>query len=203
MFNKLDQQFSALTLREKSLVLISGIVLILFVGFTFLVEPQYVENQRVSLQLANKKVELQSVEQQLSLLQSALADDPNQDLQRRIDGLNQRIDLLDQEFATQMRELVPAQQMPLVIEQMLAESKRLKLIEFSSIEPVNVFANDSENADLPLYQHGVRFVFEGRYIEILEYLETVEGFPWQLYWRAFDYQVDEYPNAMITIELFS
>jgi MSHA biogenesis protein MshJ len=102
-----------------------------------------------------------------------------------------------------MRELVPAQQMPMVIEKMLAESARLKLLELTSIAPKSLFAGDSEYADLPLYQNGVRFVFEGRYVEILSYLEVIEGFPWQLYWRSFDYQVIEYPNATITIELFT
>lgn len=203
MFTGLNNQFDGLTKREKTLVMISGVVLILFAGFTLIVEPRYLQNQSTQLTIANQEIELQSIEQQVVLLKSALADDPNIALQRRIDNLNQRIENLDQEFATQMRELVPAEQMPIVIEQMLAKSNRLKLLELSSIPPVSVFANDSENADLPLYQHGVRFEFEGRYVDILEYLEIVEGLPWQLYWRSFDYQVNEYPAALITIELFT
>lgn len=203
MFERLNQQFIALTTREKVLVMISGVVLIVFAGFTFVVEPQYIQNKNTKFAEANTQLELQGVQQQVTLLKSALTDDPNIALQSRIDNLNQRIDNLDQEFATQMRELVPAKQMPIVIEKMLVESNRLKLLELTSIPTESVFADDSEYADLPLYQNGVRFVFEGRYAEILDYLETVESFPWQLYWRSFDYQVAEYPNAMITIELFT
>ena len=203
MLARWNQQFIALTTREKTLVMISGVVLILFAGFTFVIEPRYLQNQSTQLTIANKQIELQGIDQQISLLKAALADDPNVALQRRIDNLAQRVEALDQEFANQIKELVPAHQMPLVIEQMLTESSRLKLLELSSIEPVSVFADDSENADLPLYQHGVRFEFEGGYVDILEYLEKVEGLPWQLYWHSFDYQVNEYPTALITIELFT
>lgn len=203
MFEKLNSQFAALSDREKYLVLLTGVILIVFAGFTFIIEPQYKANDRIDLEIANKRIELRGAEQQLVLLKEALSDDPNEQLQQRIANLNQRIEALDQEFATQMRELVPAQQMPLVIDQMLQQAKSLKLQEFASIPPVSVFENDEQNADLPLYQHGVRFVFEGRYAEVLSYLENVEAFPWQVYWRSLDYQVSEYPNATITLELYT
>ena len=115
MFERLNQQFTALTTREKVLVMISGVVLIVFAGFTFIVEPQYIQNKNTRLAEANAQMELRGVEQQLTLLKSALADDPNVALQDRIDSLQQRIDNLDEEFATQMQQLVPAKQMPIII----------------------------------------------------------------------------------------
>ena len=42
--------------------------------------------------------------------------------------------------------------------------------------------------------------FEGEYFQTLQFLqrlETVDGF----YWQLFDYQVDGYPRAIITIQL--
>ncbi|MBT0586866.1 type II secretion system protein GspM [Alteromonas oceanisediminis] len=203
MLRELDTKFTALSSREKNLVVISAVVLILFVGFTFVVEPQSIENDRVELELANAKIELNGVEQQVLLLQEALQDDPNQALQARINALNERIDALDQAFSSSMRELVPAEQMPVVIDQMLQQASEISLLEMNSIPPTSVFAADSANADLPLYQHGVQFVFSGHYADILNYLKAVEGFPWQIYWRSLDYQVDEHPNATITLELFT
>jgi MSHA biogenesis protein MshJ len=203
MFSRLDEQFAALSLREKYLILLVGVALIGLGGFTFLIEPQIKANQRTGLELANKTIELRSVDEQMILIQTALADDPNADVNRRIEALNNRIEALDLEFATQMRELVPAQQMPAVIEQMLAQADRLKLLELTSIPPISVFSGDSENADLPLYQHGVKFVYEGSYTDILRYIEQAEGLPWQLYWRSLDYEVNEYPTATIELELFT
>ncbi|MDM7859148.1 hypothetical protein QTP81_00840 [Alteromonas sp. ASW11-36] len=203
MFDKWNEQFLALSKRERNLIVLTGVILILFAGFTFIVEPQMKDNNRVTADLDTKELELLQAEQNLTLLQEAIADDPNRKLEQRIADLNQRIDSLDLEFATQMRELVPAKQMPLVIEQMLAAADNLTLVEFASIAPVSVFADDAENADLPLYQHGVKFVFEGGYANVLHYLETVEAYPYQIYWRSLDYQVSEYPNATITLELFT
>jgi MSHA biogenesis protein MshJ len=203
MFEKFNEQFAALSDREKYLVLLTGVILIVFAGFTFVIEPKYLENDRIDLETENKRIELRGSDQQLVLLKEALADDPNEQLQQRINNLHQRIEALDQEFATQMRELVPAQQMPIVIDQMLQQAHALKLQELSSIPPVSVYENDEQRADLPLYQHGVKFVFEGGYAQVLNYLESVEAFPWQVYWRSLDYQVDEYPNATITLELYT
>ncbi|WP_100643531.1 type II secretion system protein GspM [Alteromonas facilis] len=203
MFEQLDARYQALSLREKYLVLITGIVLIVFAGFTFIVEPQYIKNQQVESQIKTTQIELSSAQQQIALLQEALADDPNEKLQTRIDNLHARIAQMDSAFASQMRELVQPQQMPMVIEQMLAFADKLKLVELSSIPPISVFEGDSENADLPLYQHGVRFQFEGQYVDVLEYLEGAEAMPWQVYWHSLDYQVGDYPNASVTLELFT
>ncbi len=203
MFDKLNEQFLALSKRERNLIIFTGVILILFIGFTFLIEPQMQNNKRVSSELNTKESELIRAEQNVTLLQETIADDPNRKLEERIAELNQRVESLDLEFATQMRELVPAKQMPLVIEQMLDAANRLELIELASIAPVSVFADDAENADLPLYQHGVRFVFEGGYGNVLNYLKTVEDHPYQIYWRSLDYQVSDYPTATITLELFT
>lgn len=203
MFGQLEAQFEKLTQREKYLVILTGVILILFVGFTAIIEPKYLDNDRTSLEIANKQIELKGVEQKVELLKAALADDPNASLQKRIDSLQQRIEQLDASFATQLAELIPAQQMPMVIEQMLQQADQLTLLELNSIPPVNLFADDEQNADLTLYQHGVQFVFEGQYPSVLAYLETVESFPWQVYWRSLDYQVADYPNASVTIELYT
>lgn len=203
MFEQLETRYNELSSREKNLVLLTGIVLILFVGFTFVVEPQYIKNQQVKKQIATSQIELSSAQQQISLLQEALTEDPNAELQQRISSLEQRIGALDNAFATQMRELVQPQQMPMVIEQMLTEARQLQLLELTSIKPINVFADSVENADLRLYQHGVKFVFAGQYQEVVAYLEAVETMPWKVYWHELDYQVGDYPNAQVTLEIFT
>ena len=114
-----------------------------------------------------------------------------------------RIEMLDNNFQEQINELIPAAQMPKVLESLFTKSFKLSLIEMQSVEPVDLFANDAEKRDVSLYQHGVRLVFKGQFFDVQEFLTSIEKMPYQLYWHSLNYRVEDYPQAIVEIELFT
>ena len=56
-----------------------------------------------------------------------------------------------------------------------------------------------------LYRHGMRVTFEGSYFEVRDYLRSIEGGDWRLFWERLDYQVGEAGpgRARITLELYT
>ena len=51
------------------------------------------------------------------------------------------------------------------------------------------------------YLHPVELVIEGRYLDIVAYLQALEGLPWRFYWRVLELQTKTYPLNRVRIEL--
>ena len=56
---------------------------------------------------------------------------------------------------------------------------------------------------MSLYQHGVRLVFKGQFFDVQEFLTSIEKMPYQLYCHSLNYRVEDYPQAIVEIELFT
>lgn len=204
--NQLNDTFFALTLRERTLILIAGLALILLGGFVTFIEPDFKQATKVNRDARAKQSVAREIEAQVGLLQNQLKADPNVPLRQRLEELRRRIVLLDENLASHTQDLVPAEKMPELLERVLSKSQKLNLVSLDSIAPIQVLkAEETQNTEgnFNLYQHGVRLVLEGRYFEIQHYLEQLEQLPWRFYWKVFSYQVEEYPSASVELELYT
>lgn len=201
--DKLEIKYSALQKREKILVLVLAMLFSAFIAYELLVTPESNKSENLEKTIAATISRIGQVEQDLTKMNIALANDPNEPLQDRIARLNQRINSLDEQFTQQLNELIPASTMPKVLDSLFTKAEKLTLLEMSSVFPVDLFSNDKNMQTTRLYQHGVKLTFNGNYFAVLEFLEQIERMPYQLYWHSFNYDVEEYPTARIELELFT
>ena len=54
-----------------------------------------------------------------------------------------------------------------------------------------------------LFRHGVQLVLQGSYLEMIDYLEALEAMPTQLFWGAAVLDADQYPQARLTLTLYT
>ena len=108
---------------------------------------------------------------------------------------------------------MPPYAMPLVLEQLFANAKKLKLMSMSSIPPTNIFKDDADstNSENPitnaigpeLFKHGLKIRFEGSFFDTRDFLISVEQMGWKLHWQEIAFVVNGYPKAQVDIELFT
>lgn len=200
---KLDIKYRTMSQREKILGLIVAALFSGYIAYELLVFPIAKEIDTLSATVSTSYNQLNTLEAELDQVNIRIATDPNEPLKDRIERLTARIEMLDSNFQEQINELIPADQMPKVLESLFTKSFKLSLIEMQSVEPVDLFANDAEKRDVSLYQHGVRLVFKGQFFDVQEFLSSIEQMPYQLYWHSLNYRVEEYPQAVVEIELFT
>jgi MSHA biogenesis protein MshJ len=200
---KLDIKYRALSQREKILGLVVAALFSGYIAYELLVFPIAKEIDTLSATVSTSYNQLNTLESELDQVNIRIATDPNEPLKDRIERLTARIEMLDNNFQEQINELIPAAQMPKVLESLFTKSFKLSLIEMQSVEPVDLFANDAEKRDVSLYQHGVRLVFKGQFFDVQEFLTSIEKMPYQLYWHSLNYRVEDYPQAIVEIELFT
>lgn len=203
-WSDVEEKFAELSTREKSLALVSGLVAVLFGGYVWLVEPVQVEIEKLSKTVAQQKSQSGKLEEQIQTVMAELEEDPNEPLRKNSERYRQQIAEIDEKLREQTVDLIPANQMPVVLEKILSQSKKLKVLQVNSIPPVQMMdINSDSGAQVNLYQHGVLLILEGEYGDIWRYLNEIEGLQWRFYWKRFDYVVQEHPKAKAEIELYT
>ena len=198
-WQKLSDRFELLTRREQWLILLSGWIALLFVGFVVVVEPQMKALASARLQQVAVANDITSSSTQLTLIERQLKADPNQDINRKIDRLEQQNAALDAQLRDRVASLVTPAQMAGLMEQVLRRSERLKLVSLESQPPVQLISGKDQG----YYIHPVRLTLRGRYFDVVSYLAQLEALPVKYYWRSLDYQVDQYPWADILLDVYT
>jgi len=198
-WQKLSDRFDLLTRREQWLILISGWIALLFVGFVVFVEPQMKALTSAKRQLVSVVNEITSSTNQVTLIERKLKADPNLELDRKIERLEQQNSALNEQLQDRVASLVTPIQMSGLMEQVLQRSERLKLISLESQPPVQLINGKDEG----FYIHPVRLTLRGRYFDVVSYLEQLEALPVKYYWRSLNYQVDKYPWADIQLDVYT
>ncbi len=197
------EKFAALSMREKVMVLAAGMVVIVLLLVTFFIEPALDELATVNQQLNSEQIRQQSLLQQQAAFSDALQEDPNAELERERVELEAQYARLQQTFTRQLGELVLPHQMPALIEQVFSQADGLQLISMRSLPPVNIFAHRKDMQGVAVYQHGLSLTFSGSYFNVRDFLRSAEQLTSELYWRSMTYNVDSYPDAAVTIEVYT
>ncbi len=54
-----------------------------------------------------------------------------------------------------------------------------------------------------LYRHGVEIELQGSYLDMVNYMEALEAMPTQLFWGKANLNADDYPNARLSLTLYT
>lgn len=196
-------KYLALSQREQLLILFSGVTLIVLLGYLLIIEPISLNIKRIEQNLVSQHSQLSSMQLQSQMLDEELANDPNLRLASTLLALQARNRDLELNLQQSTANLVPANQMPAVLEELLSESKNVKLMALQSIAPTPVLSVVKDAPEINLYRHGVMLTLEGNYFDIQRYLQKIEALNWQFYWKKFDYQVAAYPKALVEVQLYT
>jgi len=215
------QRYDALSLRERLLVALTLVVLLLFLWWMLFYESVAPEADR--LQQANQRLETEvaSLRSARDGIRKRLDEGVHRRQQERVQALERELALLKQELAQGTDDLVAPQQMFTLMREMIDAAPRLRLLELrrSAVEPL-FRADDAEtvetggNGEAParqddemaeerpgLYRHVMQVRLEGRYADILDWLRQLETLPWQLMWNRVELKSGDYPRIEVALTL--
>ena len=194
------QRIAVLSQRERVLILLTGLVLLGAAGIYGWLEgaDTRLQQDRMALSAAERDLEIMELENLGK--QARLKQDPNQGVRDQLAQVEADLARIDGELKAQTVDLIPAHEMPLVLEALLSRSANLHMLALSSLEPTPLMAGEQK---VNLYKHGIRLQLEGGYFDVYQYLKALEALPRHFYWKQFDYQVQEYPKAVVEMEIYT
>ena len=220
----LSERFNNLVKRER--VLISLCVLAaIYMGWEFGVAASLDKKRTVltkRFEAANR--DLTKITAEEKVLVKIMANDPSTVKRREILRLKKTLEKTELDLQKLSVGLLPAEKLSQLLQDVLRESSALQLRALHTHLPEKVtlntgventseddgsVANDSPEGDQPVvedagvYKHAVTVSLTGSYFDIVTYLKSLEDLNWTLYWQYIDYTVDGYPNATVTLQVYT
>ena len=192
-FQQFAQVFEARTMRERLLIAATGMALLW--GLWLVAIGGALMDEQAEVVRNINQVEAALQEQNLERTQLLSREQPVALQQQKV-KLQQTLAVHEAELAEVLNNFVSPQEMPALLESLLDAQSNLKLVRLTSKAPELLV-----EADIPIYRHPVVLEFQGRYLDVLRYLEAVEASDWQVSWRRIELGVVEHPTVQVEIEL--
>ena len=194
------QRVASLSLRERVLILLTGAILLGAAGVYGWLDgaDTGLSQARQALTAAQRDLEILILENQGK--QARLGRDPNAQVHQQLAGVEASLGRLDAELKAQTVDLIPAHEMPEVLEALLSRSTNLHMLALTSLAPEPLMAGEQ---GINLFKHGIRLKLEGGYFDVYQYLKALEALPRHFYWKQFDYRVEAHPKAVVEMEIYT
>jgi MSHA biogenesis protein MshJ len=182
------KRFDRLSLRER--VMTSAATLVVLIAVFQVLVLQRLESRRK--QLAEQLTEI------VATVNDTAGTGDGATLERTIAlaaQLKQTTALLDSQSAG----LIPPQRMTQVIHDVLSRQHGVTLISLRGVAPHALV--DGAGASGGPYVHSVVLVIQGQYLDVLAYLQALEGLPWHFYWQSLELDATHYPMTQVTVRL--
>lgn len=211
-------KYEALSSRERMLVL-AVVVFVLYYLVTLLMWDGLIktansqEDTYTKLQQQN-----QQLSTQLQLFTGLSSSDPDKAKKQQVAALKSELEQLDQSLSNLSVGLIPADQLPLMLQDVLKGAQNLTLtkIETLPISELSLRGNTLERKERAfdaaqpaadeaagVFKHSVVIDIKGRYFDVKRYVEALENLSWRLYWERLSYSVSDYPTAEARIQVYT
>ncbi|MFO7530439.1 MAG: MSHA biogenesis protein MshJ [Marinobacter sp.] len=198
--------------RERVLLLVTALAVVLFAGWELALAPvsqeiRNLENRRVLAE--TRQTDLLTRQQELEQI---LSQDPSAELRQRLEQWQRRLGQLDQQVAETAGQLIAPRAMVALLREMLAAqgSLALQALELKTPEPVfaesgtsasgNEGASGGQSEPL-LFAHSVELRLQGGYLDVLAYLERLEAMDERLGWVRLSYDATSWPAGEAVFEV--
>ncbi len=201
-WRELEQRFSALTRRERGILLGGGLALILIVGFS-LADSSLARQRLLSKEIVKAQSDAAMAKAQAEVIVRQLALDPDDRARARIAELSRDTRGLDAQMQGLNRGLIAPEQMAEILQRMLARDRGVKLVSLKTLPVSRLIESQQSENGASVYKHGIEITLQGRYLDMLDYLARLEGLPWQMFWSQARMDAKDYPAVRITVTVFT
>ncbi len=188
--------------RERVVLAASALIAVLF-----LFETLWWAAKREQLQ--HSRTEIESLEDQKSLLSSEVAAleqreslDPDSALRQQLDVVQEKIAGLDEELRGQTLQILTPEQMPGVLRDLIDATERLRIVGIRSEPPERLVESVDGNQTI-LYRHGLVLELKGDYLALLDCVRALESLPWRFYWLGIDVDADGSEAADFRLHVYT
>ena len=203
-WQQLSERFNQLQQREKLLLWASSLLLTGWLLAVYWIEPMWQVQVTREKQLQTLQRQQQEAQQLSAGLRQQLSGNMADDYRQRITALQAQQQQLNEQIKQSASHFISAEQMVALLQNVLQSSQgvQLKSLHSAAAEPVRLQGQQDTDTAL-LYQHKLTLTISSRYANLYQVLQRMEQLPWLVNWAALQYQVTEYPQADMTLELIT
>ncbi|MBH1984769.1 MAG: type II secretion system protein M [Burkholderiales bacterium] len=220
-------KFDALSVRERIMVFGASAALLIFMVVYLFVNPQLDKRKALADTIAQRQQAVAAIDAEMAQRMAAHAGDPNLQDRIRLERIRQEVQQMRQALQSTQNGLVAPERIVPMLQQLLKQQANLRLVSLATLPsgamgqgghvaskasasasaaaPAGQSPADAEPAKAPavLYRHGVEIVLRGNYLDMVNYMDAVEAMPSHVFWGKLNMQVEQYPNATLSLTLYT
>ena len=208
------QWYNLRPIRERALILLTALVLVLVLVWELGITPLQQRHQSLENRIQTLSVSRDDLLAQQQTLNQQLAKDPSRELRDQLNARQQRLDRLNRQIADTTGQLIAPKAMVALLRDILTAQESLELQALELQTPTPVFAPEGgeqssqgqqASPEPLLYAHDVELRIKGSYLDVLKYLERLEAMDERLGWIKLQYSAGDWPSgeAIIRVQTLS
>lgn len=210
---QLAARIDALSVRERAMVFAASAAALVFIGNALLLAPMDKQQERLRAQIAQQQEAGAAIDGEITARVQGAQVDPDGPARERLNAIRQETGELGQQLLAIEHGLVPPERMGPLVDGILRANGRLKLVSMRTLaaEPLAAPGGAGQaSAPVPapadqviplLYRHGVEVTVSGNYLDMVDYMSTLEALPTRMFWGRAQLDVEAYPAARLTLTL--
>lgn len=218
-WRSLAERVDAMSLRERALIFLAAVLVLVTLFNSLLIDPLLARQRMLSQQIAQTQTQTNILQVQIQALVAEQNADPDAALRARLAQLQQELAGADTILLDYRSGLVPPQQMPAMLKDMLQRNRALRLVSLKTLPTQNLSAAAAQTAaqtasvqpasgpapaqQAAVFRHGVEITVAGSYADLLRYLTAMESSPYRMFWGKAELKADAYPKTTLTLTLYT
>jgi MSHA biogenesis protein MshJ len=228
---KLSTKLDAMTLRERAMVFLAAVAAVLFLLYTFSIEPLLAKQKLLQTQIRQQQNQIAGIDTEIAAKAQGFTVDPDAAVREQLKKVHEEIDSASAGLMAVQKGLVAPDKIAPLLEHLLRGNGKLRLMSLKTLPvagmneaalPAQAAATKppaAAPAPAPapgtppapaapkprelLYRHGVEIVLQGSYLDMVNYMDALESLPVQLFWGKAQLEAQQYPNSRLTLTLYT
>lgn len=205
----------SLNIRETLLTIVSLLFVTWAVWDTWSYQPELKRIAKLEAGLVQENGRQADLLKAIRSTPERIANHPRLKQQRRNEKLQAQLADVESESRRLASTFIAPDELPKILEHLVAETSGLTLVDVTLRAPtpykssiaVGEQASDDDSPgsgqDVRLRAHHAELVVTGGYHEVLAYLRELGDSKWRFFYSSLDYETQEYPDAKVTLRLFT
>jgi MSHA biogenesis protein MshJ len=228
---KLSTRLDAMTLRERAMVFMAAVAAVLFLLYTFSVEPLLAKQKLLQTQIKQQQNQIAGIDAEIAAKAQGFTADPDAGVRVQLKKVYQEVESASAGLMAVQKGLVAPDKIAPLLEHLLRVNGKLRLMSLKTlpvagmneavlpaqdavVKPAVAAAVAPAPAATPaappapkprelLYRHGVEIVLQGSYLDMVGYMDALESLPVQLFWGKARLDAQQYPESRLTLTLYT
>lgn len=215
-WERISEKVDAMSLRERALIFAAAAFLLITLVNALLLDPLLLKQKNLSSQIVQQQEKMKEVQAQIEALLQAKSASESSPQRLRLSQLRQELEAGNAYLQSNREKLVQPEKMAELLRQVLSRNSNLQLVALQTLTVTPLLEKDGEqpNATPPapaapavlekqIFKHGVEMTVRGNYLDLLQYLTSLERLPTQMFWGKAKLEVGQYPTADLTLTLYT
>ena len=214
-WQKISDKVDAMTMRERVLVFAAIAFLLITLVNVLLLDPLLLKQKVLLAKVVQQQEKIKEVQAQMDAIMQAKNVDEKSPQRQRISMLKEELTEGEAYLKSNREKLVQPEKMAELMRQVLSKNSSLQLVALQTLPVTPLLEKTSmalENTvtaapgvvpESQIFKHGVELTVRGNYLDLLNYLTSLERLPTQMFWGKASLAVTQYPAAELTLRLYT